>query len=274
MDGACAGVFMSECIFDEWKDEKNPQLSMTDPPYIYNPKSTPPYRLWMLLTKSWASFQLPLILLMSLIDLWTKTSPSEASQPKKPFAMWKNKERKVFSKIHSLNVSEIKLFEKENQKKNYTFKSLLLTRLIPVLSRVWAKMNPSYKFNEDVNVATFQALLPYQKGKISNQFTIVEAKVPLQHGDDEDKDENGDKKRSKVNIHDFPIDSTFFFANVYTEWIARLPIWFIQKLAAPAEATVALNSVPFLKKQGSICGAKITEIASWDILYTPVGKEE
>lgn len=70
----------------------------------------------------------------------------------------------------------------------------------------------------------------------------------------------------------FPIDMTLMFPFMYTNWIGRLPVTAIQKLAAPAESTVALNSIPFLKKTGSINGFKISEIGSWDCLYTPVGE--
>jgi len=78
-------------------------------------------------------------------------------------------------------------------------------------------------------------------------------------------------KEQAANLGLSNLDMTFFFANVYTHWIGRLPIWWIRKLAAPTDATVVLNSIPYLRKGDSISGSQITEIASWDLLYTPAG---
>lgn len=246
MDGACAGVIMAEGIFDEWEGGT--------PPYVYDPNVPLPKHTsyWLLLTKAWAFLHLPLIVLLSLVTLIFPPGKNE----EKPFTAWNNKGRKVFSSVYSLETSKMKVLGKEG-KRNYNLKAGFLTLLGPVLRKFWGKAEEK-DGESSATVATFQALLPYSPG-LHNQFTILQTELPLCEKEGE-------------NIIDFPIDMTFNFAYAYTSWIGRLPIWAIRGLAAPADATVALNSVPFLRKAGSICGTRITEMASWDLLYTPVGK--
>jgi len=132
MDGACAGVFMAECIFDDWGDS----AAHASPPYIYDPKSAPPNQEWRFVAKLWALLHVPLILAISLVDLLTM---KEGKVGDKPFTTWRNKGRKVFSKIHSLDVRDVKMQNDVNVKKK-NFKTMLLRVLAPVLERSWSQM--------------------------------------------------------------------------------------------------------------------------------------
>lgn len=134
MDGACAGILMSEYIFDSWAPES--------PPYIYNPNLSPAGQgvfLWA--AKIWALIHLPLIVGLSCLSLLF-VGESVTEQP--PFATWNNSGRKVTSSVYSLDVGQ--LLGKGRGPLN--FKSLLLKALSPVLFRAWKKngdTNPKLK---------------------------------------------------------------------------------------------------------------------------------